>query len=65
MNVLGLLYAQLELDYKCIRAVTPFFSVFNFALASNGHSKITSDKSSIAQAIRSSWYQKGAKYEVS
>ncbi|EEB94963.1 hypothetical protein MPER_06142, partial [Moniliophthora perniciosa FA553] len=27
-NVLGLLYAQLELDYNHIRAVTPYYSVY-------------------------------------
>lgn len=63
--MLGLLYAQLELDYGYIRAITPFFSVYDIsARSANGWQKVMTDESVAAVAIRTHWMSKGSGYTV-
>ncbi|KAI0698422.1 ATP-dependent DNA helicase [Cerioporus squamosus] len=64
-NVLGLLYAQLELDYGYIRAVTPFYSIYDISSRNaEGWRKVMSDSSPAAVAIRTNWMTKGNGYTV-
>ncbi|RDB29220.1 putative ATP-dependent DNA helicase RecQ [Hypsizygus marmoreus] len=63
-NVLNLCYAQLELDYGYLRAITPFYSVYEINPRSNGWASIAANKSAIAAAIRAHCRPKGAKYEI-
>lgn len=52
-NTLGLLYASLELDYEFIRAVTPFYSVYDIVPRSAaGLKHIENDASFVAKEIR-------------
>lgn len=64
---MGLCYATLELDYEYIRAVTPFYSIYEIeARNSNGWNKVLSDKGKAATTIRSYWSPRaGGKYVVS
>ena len=62
-NVLNLSYAQLELDYKHIRAVTPFYSIYDIT-PGRDWAKVTSDKSPAAVAIRGAWTSKASVYQV-
>ena len=65
-NVLGLLYAQLELDYGYIRAVTPFYSIYDISSRSDaGWQKVLNDPSPAAVEIRTYWKAKGSGYQVS
>ncbi|KAJ7054134.1 ATP-dependent DNA helicase [Mycena amicta] len=57
LNVLNLLYAQLELEWGYLRAVTPFYSTAKGA-------KIMNDKSTDASTVRAGWRTKGEKFEV-
>ncbi|KAI0756886.1 ATP-dependent DNA helicase [Daedaleopsis nitida] len=64
-NVLGLLYAQLELDYGYIRAITPFFSIYDISQrGAGGLQKIMADNSAPAKAIRTYWTSKGSGYTI-
>ncbi|KAF8078699.1 ATP-dependent DNA helicase [Lyophyllum atratum] len=63
-NVLNLCYAQLELDYGHLRAITPFYAVYEIIPRGNGWGSILSNKSKIAVAIRSHCRPKGQKYEI-
>ncbi|KAG2154770.1 ATP-dependent DNA helicase [Suillus clintonianus] len=55
-NVLGLCYAQLELDYNYIRAVTPFYSQYNISSrTADGWQKVLGDKSEAAKTIKMYW----------
>ncbi|GLB36075.1 putative ATP-dependent DNA helicase [Lyophyllum shimeji] len=63
-NVLGLCYAQLELDHGYLRAVTPFYSVYEITPRGNGWTSILTNKSKVANAIRSHCRPKGQKYEI-
>ncbi|KAF5385259.1 hypothetical protein D9615_001455 [Tricholomella constricta] len=63
-NVLNLCYAQLELDYGYLRAITPFYSVYEIAPRGNGWASILSNKSKVGTAIRSNCRPKGRKYEI-
>jgi len=64
-TVLNLCFAELELDYKYIRATTPFYSVYEMtANARDGWSKVLTDKSPAAVAIRDCWTLKGSSYLV-
>ncbi|KAI0082274.1 ATP-dependent DNA helicase [Panus rudis PR-1116 ss-1] len=64
-NVLNLCYAQLELDYNYIRAVTPFYSVYDITpRGQDGLKKIQSDASATAQVIKQYWVGKGANYTI-
>ncbi|KAH9950424.1 ATP-dependent DNA helicase [Amylocystis lapponica] len=64
-NVLNLCYAQLELDYQYIRAITPFYSIYDITARTDaGLKKIVADKSPVAQAIRRYWTRRGASYSV-
>ncbi|KAJ6604577.1 ATP-dependent DNA helicase [Mycena vulgaris] len=64
-NVLNLCYAQLELDYGFIRAVTPFYSVYEITPRGGAErASILNDKSKEAATIRTYWRDKGNKFEV-
>ncbi|KAJ7244723.1 ATP-dependent DNA helicase [Mycena haematopus] len=64
-NVLNLCFAQLELDYGFIRAVTPFYSVYEIIpLNSAGRASLLNDKSKDATTIRNFWRDKGNKFEI-
>ncbi|KAI0655184.1 ATP-dependent DNA helicase [Cubamyces menziesii] len=64
-NVLNLCYAQLELDYGYIRAVTPFFSIYDIsAKTATGFQQVMADSSPAAVAIRRFWKPIGARYQV-
>ncbi|KAJ7786235.1 ATP-dependent DNA helicase [Mycena metata] len=64
-NVLNLCYAQLELDYGFLRAVTPFYSVYEITpLGPAQRASILNDKSKEAATIRRFWRDKGSKFEV-
>ncbi|KAF7310846.1 hypothetical protein HMN09_00627600 [Mycena chlorophos] len=64
-NVLNLLYAQLELDFGYIRAVTPFYSIYEISPRdSTGRSTILNDQSTEAAHIRSFWRVKREKFEI-
>jgi hypothetical protein len=64
-NVLGLLYAALELEWGFIRAITPFYSVYDLSPISTSLAKIKADKSKAASTIRAYWSPKGGGYQVS
>ncbi|OCH96064.1 ATP-dependent DNA helicase [Obba rivulosa] len=63
-NVLNLCYAQLELDYNYIRAITPFFSFYDISASSKGMQAILTDNSEAAQIIRRYWRPKGGGYQI-
>ncbi|KAJ7225586.1 ATP-dependent DNA helicase [Mycena pura] len=64
-NVLNLCYARLELDYGFIRAVTPFYAVYDITPCDNqGRTSIFNDKSKEAATIRSHWADKGSKFMI-
>ncbi|KAK7064288.1 putative ATP-dependent DNA helicase RecQ [Favolaschia claudopus] len=64
-NVLNLCYAQLELDYGFIRAVTPFFSIYEITPRDgNGRASMYNDQSKEAVTIRTHWRDKGFKFEI-
>ncbi|KAL6309884.1 ATP-dependent DNA helicase [Sparassis latifolia] len=64
-NVLNLCYAQLELDYSYIRAVTPFYSIYDItARTPAGWNKVLADNSPIGKAIRNQWTLKGTGHSV-
>ncbi|RPD55839.1 ATP-dependent DNA helicase [Lentinus tigrinus ALCF2SS1-7] len=64
-NVLNLLYAQLELDYGYIRAVTPFYSIYDISSRNAaGWQKVLSDPSPTAVAIRTYWMTKSNGHTV-
>ncbi|KIM75419.1 hypothetical protein PILCRDRAFT_98975 [Piloderma croceum F 1598] len=64
-NVLGLCYAQLELDYGYIRAITPFYSVYELsACSSEGWTKVWADKSTAANTVRKYWSPRGTSYTI-
>ena len=58
-NVLNLCYAQLELDSKYLKAVTPFYSVFDIkSRSAGGWSKVRKESTPAAQTIRKYWKEK-------
>jgi len=64
-NVLGLCYAQLELDYDYIRAITPFYSVYELSARSpDGWRKVMADKSKAGDTVRRYWSPRGSLYTV-
>ncbi|KAL4242127.1 ATP-dependent DNA helicase [Abortiporus biennis] len=63
-NVLGLCYAQLELDYAYIRAVTPFYSIYEITPRGNGLTTIMKDESEAAKVIRQYWQPKYPHYTI-
>ncbi|KAI0321730.1 ATP-dependent DNA helicase [Amylostereum chailletii] len=64
-NVLNLCYAQLELDFKYIRAITPYYSVYDISSRSaQGWQKVLSSMSPAAKTIRQYWVQKGGSYQI-
>ncbi|KAF7306860.1 hypothetical protein MIND_00478200 [Mycena indigotica] len=64
-NVLNLLYAQLELEFGIIRAITPFYSIYNITPRDgNGLKKIMSDDSFDAVTIRANWKATKNGFEV-
>ncbi|KDQ63470.1 hypothetical protein JAAARDRAFT_119479 [Jaapia argillacea MUCL 33604] len=64
-NVLNLCYAQLELDYSFIRAVTPFYVVYDLsAKDDSGWQKVLADKSPAAMTIRNHWSRKASGYQI-
>ena len=59
-NVLNLCYAQLELESDHLKAVTPFYSVFNFKPRSDdGWSKVENENTPVARTIQNNWEEKG------
>ncbi|KIJ68526.1 hypothetical protein HYDPIDRAFT_24796 [Hydnomerulius pinastri MD-312] len=64
-NVLGLCYAQLELDYGYIRAITPFYSVYDLsARTGEGWNKVLADNSDAAKTIKMYWAPRGSAYQI-
>ncbi len=66
-NVLGLCYAELELDHHYIRAVTPFYAVYDIAFSKSrpdACSTLTNDGSAAAKAIRASCSRKPSGWQV-
>ncbi|KAF8919658.1 ATP-dependent DNA helicase [Mucidula mucida] len=64
-NVLALCYAHLELQHKCIRAVTPFYSTYDISQrTSDGWQIVMKDTSRAAQALRSNWSARGSSYQI-
>jgi hypothetical protein len=67
MNVLGLCYAKLELDpnFGFIRAITPFYSVYDLTeRAKGGLTKVIADTSPAGKAITMYWSAKALGYQV-
>lgn len=63
--MLNLSYAELELDHGYIRAVTPYYSIYDITARTNdGWQKVLSDGSPQATALKSCWTPKGAGYQV-
>ncbi|KAJ7585220.1 ATP-dependent DNA helicase [Mycena floridula] len=52
-NILGLCYAQLELDEHYLRAVTPFYAIYKIVPVDMA--KVRNDKSPAAKVIRDNW----------
>ncbi|KAJ8595948.1 ATP-dependent DNA helicase, partial [Rhizopogon salebrosus TDB-379] len=64
-NVLGLCYAQLELDYNYIRAVTPCYSQYDLSSrTADGWQKVLGDNSEIAMTIKMYWSLRGSAYQI-
>lgn len=64
-TVLNLLFAQLELDYGYIRAVTPYYSVYEISPSTDaGWRNVLADKSPAAMTIRQEWKAKSKGYLV-
>lgn len=65
--MLNLCYAQLELDYGYLRAVTPFYSVYDITIRGNAdRQKVLNDDTYYAKLIRQYWSPKGVdSYHVS
>lgn len=64
-NVLGLLYAALELEWGYIRAITPFYSVYDLSPVTTALlAKVKADKCQAASTIRAYWFPKGGGYQV-
>ncbi|CAL1695603.1 unnamed protein product [Somion occarium] len=64
-NVLNLCYAQLELDYNHLRAVTPFYSVFEInSRTSDGWQKVMSDNSPAAKVVKQYWTSKTSAHVI-
>lgn len=65
-NVLNLLYAQLELDYEYIRAVTPFYSIYEVVFRNeDSQQKVMADNTQYAKIVRQWWRMKGSGYQAS
>ncbi|CAK5280504.1 unnamed protein product [Mycena citricolor] len=62
-TVLNLSYAQLELEYNCIRAITPFYSVYEVTPLGD-RQRILKDASREAKTIRKYWREKSTKFEI-
>lgn len=63
--MLNLSYAELELDHDYIRAVTPYYSIYDISARTNdGWQKVLSDRSPQATALKSCWTPKGGGYQV-
>ncbi|TRM60229.1 P-loop containing nucleoside triphosphate hydrolase protein [Schizophyllum amplum] len=64
-NALGMLYAQLELDYGFIRAITPMYTTYELTPGVN-FQKVMKDSSPAAKAIQTHWKPKSnkTKYEL-
>ena len=64
-NVLNLCDAQLELDYHYLRAVRPFYSVFDISSrGGDGLSRVLADNTPAAKTIRQYWTTKSSGYSV-
>ncbi|KAI0348544.1 ATP-dependent DNA helicase [Trametopsis cervina] len=58
-NVLNLCYAQLELDYGYIRAVTPYYSVYDVTIRTDAaQQKVFADDTYYAKLVRQYWRRK-------
>ncbi|KAJ7783707.1 P-loop containing nucleoside triphosphate hydrolase protein [Mycena maculata] len=64
-NVLNLCYAQLELDYGFLRAITPFYSIYEITpRGSDERANIFKDQTKAAVTLRRCWRDKGNKFEA-
>ncbi|KAG1825860.1 ATP-dependent DNA helicase [Suillus subaureus] len=64
-NVLGLCYAQLELDYNYIRAVTPLYSQYDISsCTADGWQKVIGDNSEAAKTIKMYWSPRSLAYQI-
>jgi hypothetical protein len=60
-NVLNLCYAQLELDYGYIRAVTPYYSIYDISFRSEAaRQKVYDDDTYYAKLVRQYWRGKSS-----
>ncbi|KAI0033425.1 ATP-dependent DNA helicase [Vararia minispora EC-137] len=65
MNVLNLCYAQLELDFGFIRAVTPYYSTYDISSrAANGFQEVLKSASPAARAIKKHWKTTSKGYTI-
>lgn len=56
----------MELDYNYIRAITPFYSVYDLSSRSaDGWGKVLADNSDAAKTIKMYWFPRGGGYQVS
>ncbi|KAG1757650.1 ATP-dependent DNA helicase, partial [Suillus lakei] len=64
-NVLGLCYAQLELDHNYIRAVTPLYSQYDISSrTADGWQKVLGDKSEAAETIKMYWSPRSSAHQI-
>ncbi|KAG1749921.1 ATP-dependent DNA helicase [Suillus paluster] len=64
-NVLGLCYAQLELDHNYIRAVTPFYSQYDMSSrTADGWQKVLGDETEAAKTIKMYWAPRGSTFQI-
>ncbi|KAG1899302.1 ATP-dependent DNA helicase [Suillus fuscotomentosus] len=64
-TILGLSYAQLELEYNYIRAVTPLYSQYDISSrTADGWQKVMGDKSEAAKIIKMYWKPRGSTYQI-
>ncbi|PBL01411.1 ATP-dependent DNA helicase [Armillaria gallica] len=64
-SILGLCYAQLELQHKYIRAVTPFYEIYEITFRdAEGMKQVKTDSSKAAKAIRANWQSKTSGFQI-
>ncbi|KAH7929308.1 ATP-dependent DNA helicase [Leucogyrophana mollusca] len=64
-NVLGLAYAHLELDYNYIRAITPFYQVYDLSKRTDvDWDKVMADSSQAGKTIRKYWSPRSSGYQI-
>ncbi|KAG7450790.1 ATP-dependent DNA helicase [Guyanagaster necrorhizus] len=64
-SILGLCYAHLELQHKYIRAVTPFYEIYDITFRdADGMKQVKTDASPAAKAIRANWQSKASGFQI-